>query len=80
MRDLFFVAGLPDQMVTAGYCMCIFASEEMEMWWTHGGMKYVWIYQSYSDIMLVLNWEHIDACILDLERKRGTRLLAVYLH
>ena len=51
MRDLFFVAGLPDQMVTAGYCMCISASEEMEMWWTHGGMKYVWIYQSCSDFL-----------------------------
>ena len=30
--ELFFVAGLPDQMVTAGYCMCIFASEEEYGW------------------------------------------------
>ena len=36
----------PTKMLPGINACVIFASEEMEMWWTHGGMKYVWIYQS----------------------------------
>jgi len=44
---VFFVwRDLPTKCYLA-LCIIFVASSEMEKWWTHGGMKYVWIYISH---------------------------------
>ena len=47
VRVLFCVAGPTRPNCYLALCIIFVASSDMEKWWTHGGMKYVWIYISH---------------------------------
>ena len=63
VRVLFCVAGPTRPNCYLALCIIFVASSDMEKWWTHGGMKYVWIYISHIVIFsgLALELGHIYA-------------------
>ena len=52
----FCVAGTARPNCYLALCIIFVASSEMEKWWTHGGMKYVWIYISHIVIFSGKHW------------------------